>query len=78
MPRRKPWKTSLEWDLRNGLAHTLGSHAASYRRLTYESLVTAPDAAVAQIAHQPLGKGRYPAETPHCDIFHANSPRVVP
>jgi hypothetical protein len=50
MPRRKPWKTSLEWDLRNGLAHTLGTHAASYRRLTYESFVAAPDAAVAHIA----------------------------
>ena len=47
MPTRSILQTSLEWDLRNGLAHVLGREAASYTRLTYESMVENP-ASVAQ------------------------------
>lgn len=38
--------TSLEWDLRNALVHVLGRGAAGYTRLTYESLVRDPAAAL--------------------------------
>lgn len=52
MPVRSAVRTSLDWDLRNGLAHVLGRRAASYTRLTYETLVRDPDAAVAMVARR--------------------------
>ncbi len=52
MPVRSAVRTSLDWDLRNGLAHVLGRRAESYTRLTYESLVRDPDAAVAMVARR--------------------------
>jgi hypothetical protein len=52
MPVRSPVRTSLDWDLRNGLAHILGRRAASYTRLTYESFVRDPDAVVEAIARR--------------------------
>jgi len=52
MPVRSPVRTSLDWDLRNGLAHVLGRRAASYTRLTYESFVRDPDAVVEAIARR--------------------------
>ncbi len=50
MPVRSPVRTSLDWDLRNGLSHVLGRRAASYTRLTYESLVADPQRAVDAVA----------------------------
>jgi hypothetical protein len=58
MPTRAPWKTSLDWDLRNALAHVLGRQATGYTRLTYESLVAQPHAAIDAIAralNEPTG-----------------------
>jgi hypothetical protein len=52
MPVRSPARTSLDWDLRNGIAHVLGRRAASYTRLTYESFVRDPDAVVETIARR--------------------------
>jgi hypothetical protein len=57
MPVHSPLHTSLEWDMRNALAHVLGRKAASYTRMTYESLVRAPDAAVDAIARTVTGAG---------------------
>ena len=50
MPQRAPWKTSLDWDLRNALSHPLGRRAASYTRITYEALAQDPQATVTRIA----------------------------
>lgn len=47
--------TSLEWDLRNALVHALGRGAATYTRLTYESLVRDPAAALALIGRAVTG-----------------------
>jgi hypothetical protein len=55
MPLRSASRTSLDWDLRNALTHALGRRAATYTRLTYESLVDDHDAAVEMIARVVTG-----------------------
>jgi hypothetical protein len=58
MPLRSTSRTSLDWDLRNLLTHVLARQAASYSRLTYESLVDDHEAAVDQIARIVVGDRR--------------------
>ena len=64
MPTRSATRTSLDWDLRNGLVHVLARRARSYTRVTYEELTADPERIVDGVARR-LG-------------WHANPPPSVP
>lgn len=55
MGEYSPLRSALEWDIMNGLLHSLKHSGASYQRIRYEELVEQPGQVVLQIA-QALGQ----------------------